>query len=328
MKEILRWINDALADNKMTIAMTYYRVKNREIAATDGKITAGHPCPFEGNFVVPGVEFEKVLMRMQDEPKITVDDGVIKIRCGRFSGTVQTLPLYDWAYPGIDDVIWKPLPEKFLDIMTALKPFISDNPVQTWAQSIALENNWMFATNNVAIAGAECPDLGNIQAMLPLWAIEFLMRRQDGLTHWTWTENYVAFKWESGAWMRSNLIIGKFDERAAEMVKVASEEIPAQLIDDETREAYVRICSMAEDTVLVYSDCIRSRFGKAVVEEAVQNNVHKGKTALIWGARFLLPIMKIADAWTPVKGLDDQGRPKPAVFHGKLISGYITGRVA
>src|SRR5674476_1458941 len=108
--------------------MTYYKINDKTISATDGKLTACAPWAWGGKFFVPGTDFEKVLKRMPSgDIKIKEVEGAIKLQCGRFSGTIQTLPLTEWAYPGIEKANWQLLPTALLPLLSSLRPFVSEN---------------------------------------------------------------------------------------------------------------------------------------------------------------------------------------------------------
>jgi len=320
MKTILAWLNEALAEKDIVAGMTYYRVENNVIKATNGRITASHPWPYDGAFLVPGNEFEKILRRMPDNPTLTVEDNKIKLRFARFHGTIQTLPLTEWDYPGVEDAAWRPLPNGLIDALSTLRPFISDNANQQWALCVALENGWAYATNNIAIAGMRCPELGPVMALLPVWAVDFIIGRADDLVQWSWAENYVAFRWSNGAWMRSQLIVGQFPEKAAEMVRKSFNENPTYFITPEFRIAFNQVAELAEDTVAIYADHIESRFGRAEISSDATCPVPEGVSCSTWGARFLLPALAAATHWSP------DAWPKPAPFKGRLVSGYVVGR--
>src|ERR1017187_7003144 len=126
MKPALSWLNDALATKDIGAGMTYYRCQNQFISATDGRITASHPWPHKGEFLVAGAEFEKVLSRMKGTPTLSVVENGIKLKDGRFSGTIKTLPIGEWSYPGVNDVVWQPMPAGLLGLLKALRPFVSE----------------------------------------------------------------------------------------------------------------------------------------------------------------------------------------------------------
>ena len=320
MKTILAWLNSALSDTDYGSARTYYRVKDAIISASNGNMVACHPWPYSGDFLVPGIEFERIIKRLTGEPTITAVGSEIKIRAGRFSGTLQTIPLDGHDYAFGQSIVWKQLPRELPFLLQALQPFTSTDAMHSALQCITIEDGWLFATNSIALAGAKCAGLKGINMLLPPWAIDFLLNRLDGLEEWAHADNYAAFRWSSGAWMRTQLVIGKFPEKASAMVKQSIKEKPTQRISDDLREALTIVGELAEDTIKIYADRICSRFGKAIIEESVQSEVPKGADCSIWGARFLLPALLAAECWSPACW------PAPTPWKGPLISGYVIGR--
>lgn len=324
MKDTLKWLNEALATKDVGAGMTHYKVDKGMISCTDGRLTASHPWKFgKMSFLVPGMEFEKVLGRMPGEATLTLtSEGAVKVKAGRFSGTIQTLPLGEWSYAGVDDAKWKKLPKGFVSLLAALRPFLLENAAQAWAQCVAIDGGWMYATNNVALAGAPLKGLEKMKALLPMWAVDFVLGRADDLEEWAWSESYVAFRWASGAWVRSQLIVGQFPEKAAKMVQQSFKQKPSYVITEEFRDAFERVAELAEDTVVVFADRLESRLGKAICEEGIKCKTPKGEKCSIWGARFLVPALKAAESWSP------EVWPDPAPWKGKEISGYVVGRRA
>lgn len=321
MKQAIKWIGDALSPKDIVSGQSFYKVANQEIKATDGRLVAGHPWPDDTDFVVPGVEFEAIFKRMKVDPTITARDNGIMIRSGLFHGSINTLPLDKWNYPEVDDAVWRLIPGNLLPALKALRPFISDNAMQKWATCVALENDWAYATNNVALAGTPCKGLGPVMALLPVWAVDFVLSRTEGLDLWAWTPNYVAFKWENGAWMRALLVVGQFPERAAGMIREAANEKPTQKITPEYRQAFADVAEMAEDTIIIGVDRMTSKFRQAEIVAHVKSKVPpEGQS--IWGASFLLPAIMAADVWSP------DVWPKPAPFKGSVVCGYVVGRRA
>jgi len=319
MKEVISWLNAAIASGKDAAGgMTYYKVNGKTISATNGDITACAPWRWGGKFFVPGQEFEKILNKLPGEPEIIEGENEIKLKSGRFSGTIQTLKLSEWKYEGIDKAKWQKLPKGFVAILTALRPFISEDGVP-WAQSIAFDNDWVYATNNMVIAGSAC-QVGKCQALLPTQAVDFLLSRTDGLIEWTFDAHFMAFRWANGAWMRTQLVVGKFPENAAGLIRKSEKAKPTQKIDDDFREAVGRIGELAEDTMAIFKNRIEAKFGKAVVEDGIKCEIPKGQLCSIFGAKFLIPMLKVAEVWQPSLW------PEPVPWRGKNISGFIVGR--
>lgn len=342
MQQIIKWVAEARPDKDIGPAMTYYQIRGGLVRASNGTLTAAHPwVDDDSEFLVSGIEFEKVLARMEgSDPTVTVDPekATVTVRSGRFHATIGTLPVDSWAYPGVDDAEWRDIPQGFLAILRSLRAFISDNPAQAWAGCVALEDGNCYATNNIALAGMAC-DVGDVQALLPSHAIDFILRREEGLDQWAWTDNYVAFRWASGAWMRSQLVIGKFPERAASLVREAYALEPTQEITDEFREAFADVSALAEDTVRIFSDRMESKFKQSMVVAPAECEVPPGtveeytdpKTSKkkkrtvgggvsVWGAQYLAPVISQATRWSPSTW------PKPCPFRGDNVAGFIVGR--
>jgi DNA polymerase III sliding clamp (beta) subunit (PCNA family) len=318
--EIIRWIKDAVSAKKLILEMSYYKVDGGRVRATDGRIVACHPYSGKEEFLVPGADFERLIGRLGDGVKIEVDDarGEVVLKSGRSRGTIKTKSLDDWDYPGIDEEDWKPIPRGMIDALRKLTPFVSENANHIWAMGIALENGWAFATNNVALAGVQCPGLGEIHAILPIWAVDFIVDREKGLKQWCHTPNYLAFRWDNGAWMRSSLIDSDFPEQVSDMVKRAIQEDPYVEITDEFKEAFFRVADLAETSVKVTGEEISASFGNSIITESVATE-ELGGMETYWGAKYLLPVVKMATYWDP------QMWPKPAPFQGDGIIGYVVG---
>jgi hypothetical protein len=180
--------------------------------------------------------------------------------------------------------------------------------------------------------------VGGVQALLPSYAVDFLLRRVDGLESWAWSENYVAFKWASGAWVRSQLVIGRFPERAASLVREAYDAQPSQEITDDFRAAFADVAGLAEDTIRIFSNRMESKFKKSMVMAPCECEVPpaqeitvidsrgqqvkqaQGGGVSIWGAAILAPVIAQATHWQP------SAWPKPAPFRGDNVAGFVVGR--
>ena len=322
MKTILSWLKEAISTKGMG-ALDHYQISTDEIRAADGFITAGHPWEWplgRDRIWVPRDELEKIINRMPQEPRLELNGEELVIKCGRFRGRVQILPNSNVDYSSLETEDWRPIPMHLLPMLAALRPFISANAVQQWAMSVALENGWAYATNNIVLAGGKCAGLDSINLLLPAWAIDFILKRSENLTHWTWNENHFGFRWRNGAWLKSLALIGQFPEKGADMIRRSARETPTQEITAEFREAVERIAELATDTLAVYADRIESRFGKATVEDGVVSEIPPNSEYSLWGASYLLPALRVATAWSPAMW------PNATPWKGPLLSGYVAAR--
>lgn len=318
MKKEVDWITDALSSKNLAREMTHYRVMDGEIRATDGRITAGHPFPDVGAFLVPGAEFEKLLKRMPSEPSVLVREDNIKLQAGRSHGEIKTLPLQQWDYPGIDEDGWQDIPEPLVAVLRKLRPFVSDNATHAWALGVALEYGYAYATNNVVIAGARCEGAGEEHPLLlPIWATDFILDHAEDLVQWQWTQNYVAFRWSNDAWMRSQLINDRFPEQASKLARNAEQYTPRLAITEEFRESFKRCVDLCDGAIGISGTAITGAFGQARFGDEVELDLDKDT---FWNAKYLKPVIAESTHWEP------HTYPDKAPFRGEHLFGYIVGR--
>lgn len=324
MKQEINWLKGALTGKEIIVNMTYYKIQDGQIQATDGRIIAGHPWPYDGEALVPGIELEKIVSRVPEDQDIDLkfNKKNITVNAGDFRAFIPVIAdLNTWAYPGIENKKWSPVPENLHDALVNLKPFISSNATQPWANCIALKEDWAYATNNIAVAGMPCPGLGKINLLLPLWAVEFMLKR-TGITHWQFTDNYIAFKWDNGAWMRTQIVQGEFPISAFKMVQEAAKVNPTQVIDEKFRQAFARLNGLVEEPLRIYANRLWGKLREAEIEETVVSEIPASRDHTIWSMEHLKPVVECATHWNP--GL----WPKPVPFKGEKISGVIMGRVS
>ncbi len=319
MHEIIKWVSEARPDKDIGVAMTYYRVQAGQICATDGRLTAGHPWPNSDEFLVSGIEFEKVMARMDGEPTLESAERSITITSDRFTATIDTLAVDSWEYPTVEGFTWLPIPEGFVDGLRSLRAFVDDKPSQEWLGCIALQDDNMYATNNKALAGTACA-VGEVKVLMPAYTVDFLLRRTENLEAWAWSDKYVAFKWSTGAWVRSVVVIGEFHKKAAEMVRAVYDMEPTQEITEEFRAAFADVAGLAEDTLIIYADRMESTFKKSKVVAACECELPEGKDRTIWGAGILAPVIAKATHWQPSVW------PERTPFKGENFAGFIMGR--
>ena len=315
MKENLAKIKAALSHQGGVVPhYRYYLVKDRYIHAYDGRMTAAAPFPVDAfsEFLVPGEEFELLLDRLSDNPEITMDGLKLRLKSGRLRGSINLLPVTEGLYVG-PDLPWLPPPQNLLAALKLVRPFIGTNAIHYWSICVSLGAESIFATTNISLVEVECPGLNGRESLLPCWAVDYLLSRMEALDGWQIGDSYIAFRWDDGSWMRTQLVSGGFPGAGRDMI--TKMQMPTWEITNEWREAYTSVASMCEDLVEVHPTCIRGKRGEAIVEhEAISPSLSK------WNPKFLNDVVACAthlqlDTW-----------PQPAPFIGKGIRGIIVGR--
>ena len=320
MKKAIAWVKESLASRNIVAFMTHYYVNKGTIYATDGRAVAAHPFPFDGEFLAPGKELEAILARFPDDKEISLEThgATIQLKVGRFRGTLHCLDPRDWTVPYPDAGAWQLFPQDILSGLGTLRPLISDNATRPYAMCVYIDNGAMYATNNVILATMPCKAMG--QLMIPAWAIDFLLKRPDGITHWQYSPNALAIQWENGAWFRTQLLADEYPKLA---IKLLGDAPKAKFkLTPEWLEAVERVAFLANGMSLrFYKDLVATGAPPMMVEEAIKTPLPKGVECTTWDPDQLLKVLSIAEYWQPDLW------PEASSFRGTNIHGVFIGRM-
>jgi DNA polymerase III sliding clamp (beta) subunit (PCNA family) len=320
LKDAIAKVKAAITKQGIIEAMSHYLVLDGMIYASDGRMVAVAPFPHKGNFLVPSEEFSSLVDRLPENPKITLEDKRISIRAGRMHGTIALLPTDSVSYPVPDKREWRRPPSDFLDALETIRPFISDNAIHPWSLCVALREDAMLATNNVVLAQVDCDELNGKDVLLPTWAVDYVLSREDELVGITVTEGRsMAFLWDDGSWMRSKLGEGTFPPVAQSLIDNFQQ--PSWKIPKDWRAAYENVAALSEGVIEVRTDKITGAKGHGHVEHGTPKSPAPEGGFSRWDPKFLTPVIAACSHWQP------QVWPKPAYFSGPGIRGLISGRM-
>lgn len=322
----VKWITDAVASQDLGLqGLNGYLLRNGNIHANDGRMVVGTPFPFTGpDVLVPAEQFEKVLTNKPDgDFTWEREEDRLVLKRGRFKGRIKTMPLDSWVLPTDLPSGLSPIPDMFLEGLTDLLPFVSENATRPWAMCIGVRGDYMYASNNIAIARCHCvTDTGLYEFLIPRWAVEFILDRQEGLAAWTIEqEGRITFLWEDGSWMRSNNIVETFPDAQMILDRYLTGEVDVE-ITDEWRKVIRRIAKIADDPVirLRVDECAGTTGEVLSVEDGAGTPVPDGLTETVWDLRYLDAVIAAATHWNP------RVYPNPAPWRGPLVEGIIAGR--
>lgn len=321
----VKWITDAVASQDLgTGALSSYLLRNGNIHATDGRMTVGTPFPFDGpDCLIPAEQFEKVLINRPDgDFTWEFEHDRLVLHRGRFKGRIKLIPLDSWVMPTELLPNLTPIPDGMLYGLLQLLPFVSDNATKPWATCIAMIGDYLYASNNIAVARIFCPTHAGVdEFLLPRWVADFVTKRETGLTAWANDEQRVCFLWDDGSWMRSSLILEKYPPVQSILDKYFQGDVDVE-ITEPWRKVLHRIARIADDPVvrLRVDECAGSTGEVLSVEDDASTPVPEGKIESVWDLRYLLPVIDIATHWNP------RTHPSPAPWRGDGIEGIISGR--
>lgn len=326
----VKWITDAVSSQDLGLqGLTSYLLRNGNIHANDGRMVVGTPFPFDlPEVLVPAEQFEKVLFNKPDgDFSWLLEDAKLVLKRGRFKGRIKLMPLDSWVLPTDLPHGLTPIPDGLIEGLDALVPFVSENATKPWAMCIGVCGDYMYASNNIAVARCYCPTgTGVDEFLLPKWVVEFILKRQEGLSAWQIEPDgsRVTFLWEDGSWMRSTNIVDKFPPAQAILDRYlyADDVVVDVEITDEWRKIIRRIAKIADDPVirLRADECAGSTGEVLSVEDEAGAPVPDGLIETVWDLRYLDAVMQAATHWNP------RLYPNPAPWRGDLVEGIIAGR--
>lgn len=317
MKEQLDRIKTVLATKDFGTHLNHYLFEPGWVLASDGRMVAAVPTGQDLTCLVPGPELEAVTGRLLEALAVSYADEKLQLKSGRLHGAIATLPVdsvqffrpeHEWLVP----------PPAFVEALRLARPFIAETAVQPWALCACLHANAIVATNNISIVRVDCAGLDpDRQILLPSWACDFILKHSEPLTGVMWNENYAAFKWESGLWFRTQLVIGQFPPQIAAIL--AAPERATTPIAKEWLRTYESVAALSENNIRIEPEAIIGGHGKAEVRAEIETPL---TAPILFNPKFLSLVLAAADFWAP------EIYPAPVPFRGAGFSGVVMGRKA
>lgn len=315
MKEAINKVKAAIAPKDIASHLSHYLVKDGFIHASDNRLVAAAPFPLVGEFLVPGGDFEAVADRFSEKTKLEVTPTTVIFRDGKMKATLKTLPIDTVNYQKPEGEQQK-IPKDFLQALARIRPFISDNAVHFWALAVCLEKDFIYATNNIVVAAAECKGLNGGGKLLPSWAVDYLLSRNEELEAIISDKVSMTFLWWDGSWMKTQLVDSEFPKGAENLIEKMAK--PTFRLTPEWKLIYGTISEMTDALIEIFKDKIVGVTEHGEIEVEVSSAAPEGASK--WHKKFLDPVIAAAEFWQP------DVWPKPSPFIGPGIRGLIVGR--
>lgn len=324
MKDAVKWVREALTAKSVATHLSYYLIRDGMIYATDGRMVAAHPFPFEGPpFLVRGADFERVLFACLSEPVLTLsaDGGTLHLKAGKLKSKFSTLDHSIWPYDAGYTGQWEDIPVGMIGAMRDLRPFISDDANQAWATCMGLRPGFAYATNNVAVVRAKFDH--EYTTLVPCWVIDFLLPRSQDITAWAIQEATIWFRWNNGAWLKSVSVHGEFPARAKDLIEGATVAPFTHEPDAEWRTSYDRVMALSTSDLITFTrETIRGQSEGSITEEDAETPLPDGLDEILFTKKYFDPVAASVVAWSPTVW------PNPVPFAGRNTLGVVAARRA
>lgn len=329
-------VKNALSSKDYIAELTHFHLKNGEIFASNGAMSASCPIDEPLEHVVPADELAKAMNIFGRDAYYEWSEDILTVKKAKRKITIRLLKP-DNVYL-IDPVATQvPVPDDFIPRMKTILPFISDDASKPWALTAWLHRIdtgplvWT-ATNNITVVESHATLNAAYQAnpaiqfdcQIPNFALEFLVQRGTGLVGIGEAENKVTFFFSDGSKMTTQLFSLKMAEQVSNIVKESYGVLPtAFTLVPEWRDAYNSLLQLSPEEVCLGETTMTAARRQAVMEVEVASPLPQdtSKTASYWNPRFLTPVVEAAHT------IDFSSYPKPARFQGNGIRGIVCAKV-
>lgn len=206
------------------------------------------------------------------------------------------------------------MPKDLVADLRQLLPFTSQNATQPWALGVQLFGNKAVATNNIAIVTVPTAETPSV--LFPIWCLEFLQQQEASPKSWEVMPDHVAFLWDNGAWVRTQLIDAVFPPVEAMLKDKWSE--PRCAMKPAWIEALAYVVDLADIEIRLTPTRMYAVNGVLTSEVKIKSPI---KQEQAWHGRTLLNALQISSHWAPAM------YPEPCPFKGSNgLRGLIVGR--
>lgn len=322
LRSAITQVAGAVAKKDVVPLLTHYYFARNKIIASDGRITASAPCEaLKGiECLASATQIDALMLRLRDPIEIKHAENLLSMSSGRYRGRVATLPEEDYNFhePEGKKI---PLSEKFFEAIKILRKFVNEDATHMWSVCVAMRGKYLMASNNHSLAvmphnmeykGEEC--------LIPVWALDFILERTEGLTDFSVGGGAISFHWTNGSWMRAQLVQGTFPSLAEDMLKTFKKsefELTA-----EWREAFEYVSAFGADRVEFHGDRMVGRNEITTADAEATTPLPPKQKFSIFNPRILTPIIEHATHWSPVHW------PAPCYFSAPGLRGIVAGVVA
>jgi hypothetical protein len=211
----LKLVQGAVAKKDYVPALTHFHIEDGRIYGFNGVMAISAPIDLAVTATPKAVPFVKAIESLPEGNAVVLNlttAGKLSIKAGNFRAYVDChddsrgLVKVD---PTGDNV---PLPKGILPVLSKLAPFMGVDASRPWAMGIQLAGRSAYATNNIVLIEHWLPLHFPQPFVLPAEAIKEMIRIKKEPVSIQITTNAVAFHYDTGAWIRTQLIEGSWPD--------------------------------------------------------------------------------------------------------------------
>lgn len=271
-------------------------------------------------FAMGADELEGAVDRMGAEPTVGAGDGTIVLRVGRMRSSIDLLDAEPPDRVVQPDPGWPSVPADLISALRAARMFIDEKG--SWNRGVKLETGRLLAVSGRSAVSVDVPGLTveDGQAALSDDAVDYLTKLREPPASWLLEPGSASFAWESGAWVRCQLVAIPWPDGVFERVMAGvGDDVPHHgevEVGEDFRSSFNYVSSLGHEVISIGPSGI---VGKSAHGE------HHGEIELglsdttSWSIRSLKPVVEVAERFRP----HATGRGR---FEAKNLRGVVAAR--
>ena len=321
MIDKLQFVKGAVAGTDLIPVLTHFCIYNGRLQGSNGRTTLDIEFhELDGlNVAVPATKFIAAINACKGVPQLSFSDTNLTITKGRFKSKIGFLPHEAYPIAVLGNVFRFKMPP-LLEPLKELKPFVSVDASRPWSNSILIQGEYLFATNNVAMVRYHLLGMPeNIKLILPAAFVDELIRiKVEPIEFGLDTSSVYAF-YEDGSWVKTQLLNGDWPDMIGKLNDtISSGYADAFELDSELLEGVESISKFFPDEklpIVVFSEKgIGTNDG---VHSAIYE--YEGLTESAYHYKALHQVLLMATH------IDTRNFPAPLYFRNANIEGILAG---
>lgn len=317
MLEALKFVMGAVAKKDFLPAMTHFAIENGTVRSYNGMLALSSPLQCSLDCKPKAVTFVNAIAHCDSEIVLTLTPtGRLSIRSGTFKVLVDCVQeLTPHVMPEGETVQLDG--EKLVEGLKNIKDFIGDDASRPWATGVLLQDQSIYATNNVILVQQWIAAKFPMTVVIPRAAVLEMLRIKAHPTHAQLTETSITFHYSDSRWLRTQLITNGWPDVEA---LLSSPNNPGP-VDERIFTALEKIKPFADKMgrVFIKQGIFSTVLDDTAEEGSARVEIDKLPIEGIYQIEMLASLQKVATH------IDFTTYPRPCLFYGNMLRGAIIG---
>lgn len=315
MLQALKFCAGSVAKKEYIPSLTHFVIEYGTVRGFNGTLALSSPIPFDIACRPKAETLIKAIANCEDTIQLSMTPaGRLTVKSGSFKIHIDCVQEdTPHALPEGDIVNFDG--EALLTGIKAVAPFIGNDASRRWASGILIENQSLFATNNVMLVqywlGQSFPNVVNI----PREAVKEMLRIDEAPTHAQMTESSITFHYSENRWLRTQLYS---TTEWPDLGKILDQPSQQFIIDEDIFKGLEVIKPFVDKqgTVLFAEGKITTHMDESDgASFEVEGLCHEGK--------YNIGMLELLNG--AAKTIDWTTYPKPCLFQNDRLRGAIIG---